>query len=66
MTDPGEVLLSKLAKKVLSAPPKKREDSKLGKPRVNPNKSPAPNAQTTTPANEAGFSLRKKRVHELD
>lgn len=66
MTDPNEVQVSKLAKKMLSTPPKKHEDSKLGKPRANPNKSPAPNAQARNPLSEAGFSLRKKRVHELD
>jgi hypothetical protein len=32
MADPDEVQLSKLAKKMLAMPPKKREDSKLGKP----------------------------------
>jgi hypothetical protein len=31
MTDPHEVQLSKLAKRVLSMPPKKREESKIGK-----------------------------------
>ncbi len=30
MTDPGEIHLGKLAKKTLSTPPKKHEDSKLG------------------------------------
>jgi hypothetical protein len=29
MTDPDEVQVSKLAKKMLSTPPKKREDSNL-------------------------------------
>ena len=33
MNDPEEVQLGKLAKRVLAMPPKKREDSKLGKPR---------------------------------
>jgi hypothetical protein len=33
MSDPDEVQLGKLAKRMLSMPPKKREDSKLGKPR---------------------------------
>jgi hypothetical protein len=33
MTDPDEVQLGKLAKRMLAMPPKKREDSKLGKPR---------------------------------
>jgi hypothetical protein len=33
MADPDEVQLSKLAKKMLAMPPKKREESKLGKPR---------------------------------
>jgi hypothetical protein len=33
MTDPEEIKLSKLARRVLAMPPKKREDSKLGKPR---------------------------------
>jgi hypothetical protein len=33
MTDPDEVQLGKLAKKMLAMPPKKREESKLGKPR---------------------------------
>src|ERR1700730_3955885 len=33
MADPDEVQLDKLAKKMLAMPPKKREDSKLGKPR---------------------------------
>jgi hypothetical protein len=36
MTDPDEVQLSKLAKKMLAMPPKKRADSKLGKPRTRP------------------------------
>src|ERR1700732_1319158 len=33
MTDADEVQLGKLAKRMLAMPPKKREDSKLGKPR---------------------------------
>jgi hypothetical protein len=41
MADPDEVQLSKLAKKMLAMPHKKREDSKLGKPRTKPT---APNA----------------------
>jgi hypothetical protein len=32
-TDPDELQLGKLAKRMLAMPPKKREDSKLGKPR---------------------------------
>jgi len=39
MTDPDELQVRKLAKKMLSTPPKKREDSQLGKPRANPHKS---------------------------
>jgi hypothetical protein len=34
MTDPDEAQLSKLAKKMLATPHKKREDSKLGKLRA--------------------------------
>ena len=33
-TDPDELQLGKLAKKMLAMPPKKREDSKFGKPRI--------------------------------
>jgi hypothetical protein len=65
MTDPNEVQVSKLAKKMLSRQPKKREDSNLESLERIPTRVP-PNAQTTIPASEAGFSLRKKRVHELD
>jgi hypothetical protein len=49
MTDPDEVQLGKLAKKMLAMPPNKRKDSKLGKPRMKPNNSPAPRAQTKKP-----------------
>jgi hypothetical protein len=41
-----EKKLSKLAKRMLATPPKKRADSKLGKPRTKPN---APKAQTKKP-----------------
>jgi hypothetical protein len=46
MTDPEEVQLGKLAKKMLAMPPKKRKDSKLGKPRAKPT---APKAQPKKP-----------------
>jgi hypothetical protein len=36
MTDPDEAQPSKLAKKMLSMPPKKHEDSKVGKPKTKP------------------------------
>jgi hypothetical protein len=39
MADPDELQLDKLAKRVLAMPPKKREESKLGKPR-NPSQKP--------------------------
>jgi hypothetical protein len=47
MNDPDEVQLGKLAKRMLAMPPKKRKDSKLGKPRAKPN---APKVQTKKPA----------------
>ena len=40
MTDPDEVQLSKLAKRVLSMPPKQRENSKLGKRTVSAKRRP--------------------------
>jgi hypothetical protein len=47
MTDPDEVQLSKLAKKVLSTPPKKRVESKLGGRQAKPS-WPVPNGAAVT------------------
>jgi hypothetical protein len=49
MADPDEAQLAKLAKRVLAMPPKKREDSKLGKSRTKHKKSLALKAQTKKP-----------------
>ena len=45
MTDSDEVELSKLAKKMLVMPPKKRADLKLGKPRNPTHKQKEPEGE---------------------
>lgn len=44
MTDPDEKQLSELAKRVLSMPPKKREDSKIGERAKPPPKKASPSS----------------------
>ena len=59
MTDPGEVQLSELAKKMLSTPAKKREDSKLGKPRESQQESRAECADEES-RQLAGFFIKEE------
>jgi hypothetical protein len=54
MTDPDEAALSKLAKKILSMPPKHHEDMKLGKS----------NAKVESKANPPTQKLRIEKTNE--
>jgi hypothetical protein len=61
MTDPDEVQLGKLAKRMLDMPPKRREDSKLGKANVKPEAQDAPPPK---PRSELKKVARQKKPTE--